>query len=86
MVERTAGAPSTVTRVWHRYAEPINSAASEYGVPIVEDATYRDLFFTEPTPPSLRELDDACEALGAEYRGRPVGSADPADLEAGAAG
>ena len=32
--------------------------AQRYRVPIVEDATYRDLYFTDPPPPSLRELDD----------------------------
>jgi DNA-binding transcriptional MocR family regulator len=32
--------------------------AQRYRVPIVEDATYRDLYFTDPAPPSLRELDD----------------------------
>jgi 2-aminoadipate transaminase len=31
--------------------------AERYRVPIVEDATYRDLYFTEAPPPSLRELD-----------------------------
>src|SRR3954452_11635800 len=32
--------------------------AQRYRVPIVEDATYQDLYFTDPPPPSLRELDD----------------------------
>src|SRR5204862_6543956 len=32
--------------------------AQRYRVPIVEDATYQDLYFTEPPPPSLRQLDD----------------------------
>jgi DNA-binding transcriptional MocR family regulator len=31
--------------------------ASRYRVPIVEDATYHELYFTEVPPPSLRELD-----------------------------
>jgi DNA-binding transcriptional MocR family regulator len=31
--------------------------AERYRVPIVEDATYRELYFREPPPPSLRELD-----------------------------
>src|SRR6476659_2087118 len=31
--------------------------ASRYRVPIVEDATYHELYFTEAPPPSLRELD-----------------------------
>ena len=31
--------------------------AERYRVPIVEDATYRELYFTEAPPPSLRELD-----------------------------
>jgi DNA-binding transcriptional MocR family regulator len=31
--------------------------AERYRVPIVEDATYRDLYFNEVPPPSLRELD-----------------------------
>jgi DNA-binding transcriptional MocR family regulator len=32
--------------------------AGRYRVPIVEDGTYGDLYFTDPPPPSLRELDD----------------------------
>ena len=31
--------------------------AERYRLPIVEDATYRELYFTEAPPPSLRELD-----------------------------
>ncbi|HXW03650.1 MAG TPA: PLP-dependent aminotransferase family protein [Vicinamibacterales bacterium] len=31
--------------------------AERYRVPIVEDATYCDLYFSEPPPPSLREID-----------------------------
>jgi DNA-binding transcriptional MocR family regulator len=31
--------------------------AERYRTPIVEDATYRDLYFAEAPPPSLRELD-----------------------------
>lgn len=31
--------------------------AGRYRVPIVEDATYAELYFSEPPPPSLRELD-----------------------------
>jgi 2-aminoadipate transaminase len=31
--------------------------AERYRVPIVEDATYQDLYFADPPPPSLRELD-----------------------------
>jgi DNA-binding transcriptional MocR family regulator len=31
--------------------------AERYRVPIVEDATYRELYFSEVPPPSLRELD-----------------------------
>ena len=34
------------------------SLAQRYRVPIVEDATYRDLYFNEAPPPSLRELDE----------------------------
>jgi DNA-binding transcriptional MocR family regulator len=32
--------------------------AERYRVPIVEDGTYRELYFTEAPPPSLRELDE----------------------------
>jgi DNA-binding transcriptional MocR family regulator len=39
-------------------AREVLSLAQRYRVPIVEDATYRDLYFTEAPPPSLRELDD----------------------------
>ena len=42
-----------------RVRRELLSLAQRYRVPIVEDATYRDLFFTEPPPPSLRELDDS---------------------------
>ncbi|HTL45178.1 MAG TPA: PLP-dependent aminotransferase family protein [Vicinamibacterales bacterium] len=42
-----------------RVRREVLSLAQRYRVPIVEDATYRDLFFSEPPPPSLRELDDA---------------------------
>ena len=31
--------------------------AERYRVPIVEDATYRELYFHDPPPPSLRDLD-----------------------------
>ncbi len=31
--------------------------AERYRVPIVEDATYRELYFQDPPPPSLRDLD-----------------------------
>jgi DNA-binding transcriptional MocR family regulator len=33
--------------------------AERYRVPIVEDATYRELYFREPPPPSLRALDES---------------------------
>jgi 2-aminoadipate transaminase len=42
-----------------RVRREVLSLAQRYRVPIVEDATYRDLFFTEPPPPSLRDLDDS---------------------------
>ena len=32
--------------------------AGRYRTPIVEDATYRELYFNDPPPPSLRELDE----------------------------
>jgi DNA-binding transcriptional MocR family regulator len=41
-----------------RARREVLSLAQRYRVPIVEDATYRDLYFTDPPPPSLRELDD----------------------------
>jgi len=41
-----------------RARREVLSLAQRYRVPIVEDATYRDLYFTDAPPPSLRELDD----------------------------
>jgi len=41
-----------------RARREVLTLAQRYRVPIVEDATYRDLYFTDPPPPSLRELDD----------------------------
>ena len=41
-----------------RTRREVLSLAQRYRVPIVEDATYRDLYFTDAPPPSLRELDD----------------------------
>ena len=41
-----------------RVRREVLSLAQRYRVPIVEDATYRDLYFNEAPPPSLRELDD----------------------------
>jgi 2-aminoadipate transaminase len=41
-----------------RTRREVLSLAQRYRVPIVEDATYRDLYFTEAPPPSLRDLDD----------------------------
>ncbi|HYT74064.1 MAG TPA: PLP-dependent aminotransferase family protein [Vicinamibacterales bacterium] len=41
-----------------RTRREVLSLAQRYRVPIVEDATYRDLYFTDPPPPSLRDLDD----------------------------
>jgi DNA-binding transcriptional MocR family regulator len=49
----------TGTTLSVRMRREVLSLAQRYRVPIVEDATYRDLFFTEAPPPSLRELDDA---------------------------
>ena len=40
-----------------RLRREVLSLAQRYRVPIVEDATYRDLYFNEAPPPSLRELD-----------------------------
>jgi DNA-binding transcriptional MocR family regulator len=41
-----------------RTRREVISLAQRYRVPIVEDATYRDLYFTEAPPPALRELDE----------------------------
>lgn len=41
-----------------RMRRELLSLAQRYRVPIVEDATYRDLYFTGVPPPSLRDLDD----------------------------
>ena len=41
-----------------RTRREVLSLAQRYRIPIVEDATYQDLYFNEPPPPSLRELDD----------------------------
>src|SRR6476660_527351 len=41
-----------------RTRREVLTLAQRYRVPIVEDATYRDLYFNEAPPPSLRELDD----------------------------
>jgi DNA-binding transcriptional MocR family regulator len=41
-----------------RTRREVISLAQRYRVPIVEDATYRDLYFIEPPPPSLRDLDE----------------------------
>jgi DNA-binding transcriptional MocR family regulator len=41
-----------------RARREVLSLAHRYRVPIVEDATYRDLFFNDAPPPSLREIDD----------------------------
>jgi 2-aminoadipate transaminase len=48
----------TGTTLAIRTRREVLSLAQRYRVPIVEDATYRDLYFTETPPPSLRELDD----------------------------
>jgi len=41
-----------------RTRREVLTLAQRYRVPIVEDATYRDLYFTDAPPPSLREIDD----------------------------
>jgi DNA-binding transcriptional MocR family regulator len=41
-----------------RLRRELLTLAQRYRVPIVEDATYHDLYFHEPAPPTLRELDD----------------------------
>ena len=41
-----------------RMRRELLSLAQRYRVPIVEDATYRDLYFSDAPPPSLRDLDD----------------------------
>jgi len=48
----------TCTTMPIRTRREVISLAQRYRVPIVEDATYRDLYFTEAPPPSLRELDE----------------------------
>jgi len=48
----------TATTVPIRTRREILSLAQRYRVPIVEDATYRDLYFSEAPPPSLRDLDE----------------------------
>ena len=40
-----------------RIRRELLTLAQRYRVPIVEDATYHDLYFNEPAPPTLRELD-----------------------------
>jgi 2-aminoadipate transaminase len=41
-----------------RTRREVLSLSQRYRVPIVEDATYRDLYFTDPPPPALRDLDE----------------------------
>ena len=53
----TFGNPSGATLAVRTRRE-ILKLAERYRVPIVEDATYRELYFHEVPPPSLRELDD----------------------------
>src|SRR6185437_9727162 len=48
----------TVSTMSIRTRREVLSLAQRYRVPIVEDATYRDLYFSEVPPPSLRELDE----------------------------
>ena len=40
-----------------RTCREVLKLAERYRIPLVEDATYRDLYFTQAPPPSLRELD-----------------------------
>ena len=40
-----------------RTCREVLKLAERYRIPLVEDATYRELYFTSPPPPSLRELD-----------------------------
>ena len=53
----TFGNPTGAT-LTVRTRREILRLAERYRVPIVEDATYSELYFHEPPPPSLRELDD----------------------------
>ena len=53
----TFGNPTGVT-LSVRTRREILKLAERYRVPIVEDGTYRELYFKDVPPPSLRELDD----------------------------
>ena len=53
----TFGNPTGVT-LTVRTRREILKLAERYRVPIVEDATYGELYFNEVPPPSLRQLDD----------------------------